>query len=63
MKIIKLLFAVLAAVWVLALIPKLLSGIFHSGSPFAFSYLMGSIFGMLLFSALSIALFRSAFTK
>jgi len=63
MKIVKLLFAVLMAIWALALVPKLLNGIAHSGAPSAFSYTMGSLFGMLLVSAISIALFRSAFTK
>jgi uncharacterized membrane protein len=62
-KIVKIFFAILTAIWALALIPKLLYGISHIGAPFAFSYMMGSLFGMLLVSAISIALFRSAFTK
>jgi uncharacterized membrane protein len=63
MRIVKLVFGILAAVWALALIPKLLSGFFHSGAPFAFSYMMGSVVGILIVSAISITLLRSAFTK
>ena len=63
MKVVKILFGVLAALWGLALIPKLLSGIFHSDAPFAFSRMMGSVAGILIASAISIGLFRSAFKK
>ncbi len=63
MKIIKILIGVLAALWALALVPKLLAGISHSGAPFAFSYIMGSVVGILIASAISIALFRSAFRQ
>lgn len=60
MKIIKILFAVLAALWALALIPTLFTWIFHSNAPFAFSHIMGSVVGILIASAISLALFRSA---
>ncbi|HEY8962742.1 MAG TPA: hypothetical protein VIM57_11110 [Luteolibacter sp.] len=63
MKIIKIFFAILAALWALALVPKLLAGISRVGGSFAFSYIMGSVAGILIASVLSIALFRSAFSK
>jgi hypothetical protein len=61
MKALKLLLALIAAVWAMALIPKLLLAISHSGAPFAFSYAMGSTVGILIAGALSLSLFRSAF--
>ena len=61
MKVIKIVFAVLAALWALALVPKLIAGISQSGGAFASSYMMGSVVGILIASAISIALFRSAF--
>lgn len=61
MKAVKIIFAVLAALWAVALIPKLLAGISQSGAPFAFSHIMGSVVGILIAAAISIALFRSAF--
>lgn len=63
MKAIKIIFAVLAALWALALIPKLLAGLTQSSGAYAFSHVMGSVVGILLASAISIALFRSAFRK
>ena len=63
MKIIKILFAVLAALWALALVPKLLAGISQSGGAFASSHIMGSVAGILIASVISIVLFRSAFAK
>jgi hypothetical protein len=60
MKVVKIVFGVLAALWALALIPKLIAGISHGGQAFAFSHIMGSVFGILIASAISIALFRSA---
>lgn len=63
MKVVKIIFAVLAALWALALIPKLLAGLSQSSGPFAFSHIMGSAFGILIASAISIALFRSALRK
>jgi uncharacterized membrane protein len=60
MKVIKIIFGLLAALWGLALIPKLIAGISQSGGAFAFSHIMGSLFGILIASAISIALFRSA---
>jgi membrane associated rhomboid family serine protease len=44
----------------LALIPKLFAGLSQSGGAYAFGHVMGSIVGILLASAISIALFRSA---
>jgi hypothetical protein len=61
MKAIKIIFAILAALWALALIPKLLAGLSHSGGAYAFGHVMGSVVGILLASAISIGLFRSAF--
>jgi uncharacterized membrane protein len=63
MKVIKIIVGVLAALWALALIPKLVAGISQSGGAFAFSHIMGSVFGILIASAISIALFRSAFRQ
>jgi hypothetical protein len=63
MKIIKILFAVLAALWALALVPKLLAGMSQSGGSFAVSHVMGSVAGILIASAISIILFRSAFKQ
>lgn len=60
MKVIKIIFGTLAALWALALIPKLIVGISQSSSAYAFSHIMGSLFGILIASAISIALFRSA---
>jgi hypothetical protein len=63
MKVIKIIFAVLAGLWALALIPKLIYGISHTGGAYAFSHIMGSVVGILIASAISIALFRSAFKE
>ena len=60
MKILKMIFAVVAALWALALIPKLLAGLSHSEAPLGFSHIMGSIVGILTASAISFALFRRA---
>jgi hypothetical protein len=40
MKAVKIIFAILAALWALALVPKLLAGISQSGGSFAFSHIM-----------------------
>jgi hypothetical protein len=61
MKAIKIIFAILAGLWALALIPKLLAGLSQSGSAYAIGHAMGSVVGILLAAAISIALFRSAF--
>ena len=63
MKIVKIIFAVLAALWALALIPKLMAGFSHTGGTYAFSHTMGAVFGILIASAISITLFRSAFRQ
>ena len=63
MKAVKIIFAVVAALWALAYIPKLIAGISQSAGPFAFSHIMGSVVGILLASAISITLFRSALRK
>jgi uncharacterized membrane protein required for colicin V production len=59
MKVVKIVFGSLAALWALALIPKLHGAITHTGT-LVFSHAMGSVFGILIASAISIALFRSA---
>jgi hypothetical protein len=59
MKALKIIFGSLSALWALALIPSLFAG--YSGrSDLAFSHHMGAIVGILLGSAISISLFRSA---
>jgi hypothetical protein len=63
MKAVKILFAVLTAAWALALVLKLLAGISQRGGPFAFSHIMGSVAGILIASAISTILFRSALRK
>jgi hypothetical protein len=63
MKILRMIFSSLAALWALLLIPKLLVWISHSDAPFAFSHIMGSVVGILIGSAISIILFRSASAK
>jgi hypothetical protein len=63
MKIIKIIFAVLAAFWALALIPKLFGGISQSDAPLASSRILGSVAGIIIATAISVALFRSAFKK
>jgi len=63
MKILKIIVGALAALWALALVPKLVAGISQGGGGFAFSHIMGSVFGILIASAISIALFRSAFRQ
>jgi len=61
MKIVKIIFAVLTALWAVALIPKLLAGISSGSGAFSFSHIMGSVVGILIATAISITLFRSAF--
>ena len=63
MKAVKIIFAVLAALWALALIPKLLAGISQGSGTLAFSHIMGSIVGVLIATAISVTLFRSAFSN
>jgi hypothetical protein len=63
MKAVKIIFAVLAALWAVALVPKLLAAMSRSGGPFAFSHVMGSVIGILIASAISVTLFRSALRK
>lgn len=63
MKALKIIFAILAALWALALVPKLIYGIFHIGDPLAISRIAGSIIGMVLASAISIILFKSSRNK
>jgi len=63
MKAIKIGFGTLAALWALALVPKLLTSLSHTDAPLAFSHIMGSVFGILIASAISLALFRSAFRR
>jgi hypothetical protein len=61
MKAIKCVFGALTALWALALVPKLLVWVSHTDAPLAFSHIMGSVVGILIASAISIAMFRSAF--
>ena len=63
MKAVKIIFAVLAAVWAIALVPKLMDGISKSGDPLMLSRAAGSVLGIGLASAVSIMLFRSACSK
>ena len=59
MKVIKIVFGILAALWAIALFPKLFGGN-SQGGDLAFSHSMGSVVGILISSAISVALFRSA---
>ena len=59
MKVIKIVFGILAALWAIALLAKLFGGS-SPGGDLAFSHSMGSVFGILLACAISISLFRSA---
>jgi hypothetical protein len=59
MKFIKIVLGILAALWAVALVAKLVSGISHGGNELAFARNMGSIIGILLASAISITLFKS----
>jgi hypothetical protein len=63
MKTVKIIFAIIAALWALAYVPNLLAGLSHSNGSLAFSHMMGSLVGFLLASVISIALFRSALRK
>ena len=63
MKAVKIIFAIVAAIWALAYLPKLIAGVSHNDSSLAFSHMMGSLVGFLLASAISITLFRSALRK
>ena len=63
MKAIKIIFAVLAAFWALAYVPKLIASISQAGDPFVLSRVAGSILGIVLASAISILLFRSSFSQ
>ncbi|MEI6075331.1 MAG: hypothetical protein WCS94_07150 [Verrucomicrobiota bacterium] len=63
MKIIKIIFGVVAALCALAYIPKIISTLSHSDTPFTSSRVLGSVAGILIMTAISIALFRSAFKK
>ena len=60
MKVVKIILAVLAALWALAYIPKLIYGMTHMGDPLAISRMAGSVIGMVLASAISIILFKSS---
>ena len=60
MKALKIVFALLAAGWAIALIPKLLKTISQSGAPFGISHILGTCAGILIAVAVSVALFRSA---
>ena len=59
MKVIKIVFGIVSALWALAYVPKLLDGTSQYGD-LAFSHMMGAVVGILIASSISIALFRSA---
>jgi hypothetical protein len=61
MKVFKVVFGALTALWALALIPTLLVWVSHTDGPLAFSHIVGSVVGILIASAISVASFRSAF--
>jgi hypothetical protein len=63
MRVLKLLGGIVTAVWALALIPKLIGRISQSDAASNFSYVMGSVVGILFMTAISIALFRSLLRK
>ena len=60
MKIVKIFFAVLAALWALALVPKLLACLAQMYAPLALSRITGSVSGILIASVISFVLFRGA---
>jgi hypothetical protein len=62
MKTVKIIFATLAALWALALIPSVLAT-YGGRRDLAYSHHMGAVVGILLASAISISLFRSAFSN
>jgi hypothetical protein len=61
MKLVKILFGFLGAVWAVALLPKVFGG-YAGRSHLAFSHHAGAIVGILIAAAISISLFRSAFS-
>jgi len=63
MKIVKIIFGTLAALWALAVLFELFTKAPQWTGSLAFSKWMGAITGILLPSAISITLFRSAFKK
>jgi hypothetical protein len=63
LKIIKIIFGVITALWALALVPQLVDAISNIAKPHAFANAAGSVFGMLLASTLSVLLFRKAFPQ
>ncbi len=60
MKAIKIIFALLAAGWAILLIPKLLATLSADSSAYNTGRAFGSVAGILLASAISFSLFRSA---
>jgi uncharacterized membrane protein len=63
MKAVKIIFAIIAALWAVAYLPNLIAGLSHGSGSLAFSHMMGSFVGLLLASAISFALFRSPLRK
>jgi hypothetical protein len=63
MKIVKIIFGVLAALWALAYIPPLLVSFSHRDAPLASSSILGAVACILFATAISIAFFRSAFKR
>ena len=60
MKLIKVILGIMAGLWALACVPRLLVLFQHSNSDLSFSYKAGAVAGFLFASALCIALFKSA---
>ena len=63
MKIVKIIFGSLAALWALGILLKFLRNlpfILNSNSPVRGSYAMGALAGMIIFSLISFLLFKSA---
>ena len=64
MRVIKIAVGVLAGLYVLALVPKLIVGLLSvGGGRLAVNRLVGTIAGMLLGTAISLFMFKSGFTK
>jgi hypothetical protein len=59
MKIVKIVLGIVAALWAVAYLPKVFGDASQYGD-LAFSHRMGSVVGILISSAISIVLFRSA---
>jgi len=63
MKITKIIFGVLTALLALAYLAKLIGKFSSKDKPIGFSHTLGTVLGMLIATAISIALFLSAFRE